>query len=58
MRRRAEELQEQMAEEVERVRRSLRAEIVPYKAYDVIPAAPAKRVRISVERAKRRGGDG
>ena len=58
MRRRTEELQEQMAEEVERVRRSLRAEIVPYKAYDVIPAAPAKSVRISVERAKRRSGDG
>src|SRR5918996_1456466 len=42
MRKRAEELQRQMAEEVERVRRSLRAEIVPYKAYDVIPAQQAE----------------
>jgi MerR family transcriptional regulator/heat shock protein HspR len=50
MRRRAEELESQMAQEVERVRRSLKAEIVPYRAYDqVIPSERAP-VRIPIER--------
>ena len=34
MRKRATELEQQMTNELERVRRSLRAEIVPYGAYD------------------------
>jgi MerR family transcriptional regulator/heat shock protein HspR len=34
MRRRATELEQRMSEELERVRRSLRADIVPYGAYD------------------------
>ena len=52
MRKRSEELQREMAAEVERVRRSLKAEIVPYKAYDVIPDRPAP-VKIPVERGGR-----
>jgi MerR family transcriptional regulator/heat shock protein HspR len=55
MRKRAEEMERQMAAEVERVRRSLKAEIVPYKAYDVIPAQ-ADRVKIRVERPDGSGG--
>jgi MerR family transcriptional regulator, heat shock protein HspR len=57
MRERAAELEQQMAKEVERVRRSLRAEIVPYRAYDVIPAVEAKPMKIRVERPERGGGD-
>src|SRR5690242_8205453 len=40
MRKRAKELERQMNEEVERVRRSLKAELVPYGAYesDLVPA--------------------
>ena len=53
MRHRAEELERQMEAEVEKVRRSLKAEIVPYKAYDVIPAEQGP-VQIPVERP----GDG
>ena len=58
MRDRGNALQRQLAEEVERVRRSLKAEIVPYKAYDVIPDRPAP-VKIPVERNRRsrRGGE-
>lgn len=41
MRERAAELERQMSEELERVRRSLRAEIVPYGAYDRPLAGPA-----------------
>ena len=51
MRRRAEQLESQLATEVERVRRSLKAEIVPYKAYDVLPDGDS--VQIEVERPKR-----
>ena len=50
MRERAEALEREMEAEVEKVRRSLRAEIVPYKAYDLIPAKQARPVRIPVER--------
>jgi MerR family transcriptional regulator/heat shock protein HspR len=46
MRERADELERQMSSELERVRRSLRAEIVPYGAYD----PPAKRTSIPIER--------
>ena len=49
LRKRAEKLEREMGAEVERVRRSLRAEIVPYGAYDVIPPEP---VKIPVERGK------
>jgi MerR family transcriptional regulator, heat shock protein HspR len=54
MRKRSEELEREMQEEVERVRRSLRAEIVPYGAYDAFPAEET--VQIPVERAKKEEG--
>ena len=56
MRRRTRELEREMAEEVARVRQSLKAEIVPYGAYDVIDTRSGRRgrVRIPVERP---GGD-
>ena len=52
MRRRTRELEQEMADEVARVRQSLKAEIVPYGAYDVIETKSGKkgRVRIPVER--------
>ena len=59
MRRRAAELEQRMLDEVERVKRSFRAEIVPYGAYDadeIIPAAEAKPIRIRVERSTRQRG--
>jgi MerR family transcriptional regulator/heat shock protein HspR len=52
MRRRTRELEREMAEEVARVRQSLKAEIVPYGAYDVIDSKTG-RVRIPVERPQR-----
>jgi MerR family transcriptional regulator, heat shock protein HspR len=55
MRRRAAELERRMLEEVERVRRAGRAEIVPYGAYE---AHEIKRVRIPVERPGKATGDG
>jgi MerR family transcriptional regulator/heat shock protein HspR len=58
MRKRAEELEHTMAEEVERVRRSLRAEIVPYGAYEVIPPDQGERpVRIPIRRPRGEDGD-
>jgi MerR family transcriptional regulator/heat shock protein HspR len=54
-------MERQLAEEVERVRKSFRAEIVPYGAYEppeIIPAEHARSVRIKVERpAKGSAGD-
>lgn len=52
MRERAAEMERHMAEEVERVRKSFRAEIVPYGAYstDIVPAEQARPIRIPVER--------
>jgi MerR family transcriptional regulator, heat shock protein HspR len=47
------EMERRMAGELERVRRSLKAEIVPYGAYDVVPARGAA-VKIPVERPSRR----
>jgi MerR family transcriptional regulator/heat shock protein HspR len=47
MRERATVLERRMNEELERVRRSLRTEIVPYRAYDP-PAAPGAAGRSSV----------
>jgi len=49
MRRRTEELEREMETEVEKVRRSLKAEIVPYGAYDVI-AGTSRPVSIPVQR--------
>ncbi len=39
MRARADEIERQMTEEIEQVRRSLKPEIVPYGAYDPLPGA-------------------
>ena len=56
MRRRAAEAEKRMLEEIERVRRSLRAELVPYGAYEpgeLIPAKDApKPFKIPVERGR------
>src|SRR5919109_1136125 len=57
MRKRARELEREMNEEVERVRRSFRAELVFYGAYetsDLVPADQARPTRIPVNR-KRKG---
>jgi MerR family transcriptional regulator, heat shock protein HspR len=57
MRRRAAELERKMSEELERVRRSLRAEIVPYGAYErALGRESGSRVSISVERKQRKPG--
>jgi MerR family transcriptional regulator/heat shock protein HspR len=60
MRQRAAEMEKRIAEEVDQVRRSLSAEIVPYGAYDVIPGEDRKAVQIPVERPGRqqRSSDG
>jgi MerR family transcriptional regulator, heat shock protein HspR len=58
MRERAEQLEQRLEDEVERVRRSLKAEIVPYGAYDVIPAEGGEPVTIPVRRPPRRDGSG
>jgi MerR family transcriptional regulator/heat shock protein HspR len=53
MRERTAELEQRMIDEVERVKRSLRAEIVPYGAYEtpgISPPTEAGPVRIPVER--------
>src|SRR6266542_4788426 len=54
MRERALKLERQMLDEIERVRRSFRAEIVPYGAYDAPGIPPAKGqaqpIKIRVER--------
>jgi MerR family transcriptional regulator/heat shock protein HspR len=53
MRERAAELERQMLAEIERVKRSFRAELVPYGAYDareIIPARDSDPVKIRVER--------
>ncbi|MEK6325943.1 MAG: MerR family transcriptional regulator [Actinomycetota bacterium] len=57
MRGRADALESQMLAEIDRVKRSFRAEIVPYGAYDpgeIVPAGGARPVRIRVERPARR----
>ncbi len=57
MRKRTEELEREMVTEVERVRRSLKAEIVPYGAYEALPAPDggAGSVSIPVERPAKDG---
>ena len=52
MRKRAAEIETRMLQEIDRVKRSMRAEIVPYGAYE------SKSVRIPVERPGRHGGRG
>jgi MerR family transcriptional regulator, heat shock protein HspR len=57
MRARAAELEREMLEEIERVKRSFRAEIVPYGKYEsseISPPEDASRVRIPVERPDRK----
>jgi hypothetical protein len=51
MRERASQLERQMSAELDRVRRSLRAEIVPYGAYEPQP----RRVSIPIERDDAKG---
>jgi MerR family transcriptional regulator/heat shock protein HspR len=61
MRKRAAEIERRMDEEIDRVRRSLRAEIVPYGAYEAGDLMRSRRrgedgggVKIPIERPKRR----
>src|ERR671936_1734520 len=57
MRDRADALERETLAEIERVKRSFRAEIVPYGAYDareIVPATEAKPIKIRVERPRRR----
>jgi MerR family transcriptional regulator/heat shock protein HspR len=57
MRERADALERKMLAEIERVKRSFRAEIVPYGAYDaqeIVPATDARPIKIRVERPRRR----
>ena len=60
MEREAERMREELKEEIERVRRSFRAELVRYEppGSALVPARAAKgdRVRIPIQRQKRRGG--
>ena len=60
--RQAERMQQEMREEIERVRKSFRAELVPYQAPGsaLIPARDAKteRVRIPIQRPVRRRDGG
>jgi len=54
MRKRTREMEHEMAAEIERVRRSLKAEIVPYGAYDVVPGkAASQAVKVPVDRPAR-----
>jgi MerR family transcriptional regulator, heat shock protein HspR len=56
MRKRAAEMEQRMLDEVNRVRTSLKAEIVPYGAYDLIDGVET--VKIPVRRPAEDGGDG
>lgn len=57
LRRRAAEMEEEMVKEVERARRSLRAELVPYGAYESREIAPARSgsasIRIPIRRRRK-----
>jgi len=58
MRERAAELRRQLHAEVDRLKRSLQTEMVPYGAYDareIIPAKGAKSIRIAVQRRRSPG---
>jgi MerR family transcriptional regulator/heat shock protein HspR len=56
MRERTKELEREMNAEVERVRRSLKAELVPYGAYerDLVPSDQGRPIRIPVRRTRRK----
>src|SRR3954447_14824180 len=56
MRKRTKELEREMNAEVERVRRSLKAELVPYGAYerDLVPSDHGRPIRIPVRRTRRK----
>jgi len=59
MREEAARIQREMTVEMDKVRRSLRAEIVPYGAYEtaeIVPPGEARSVRIPVARPKRQRG--
>jgi MerR family transcriptional regulator/heat shock protein HspR len=59
MRQRTKELEREMNAEVERVRRSLKAELVPYGAYemaDLVPADQGQPVRIPIKRRRKGRG--
>jgi MerR family transcriptional regulator, heat shock protein HspR len=62
MRQQAAEIEKRITREVEKVRRSLKAEIVPYGAYDVLPGEEGgtEKVRIPIQRPRRTdvSGDG
>lgn len=58
MRERAAEIERQMFDEVDRVRRSMRAEIVPYGAYDVSGISPGGEDEESVQIPVERPADG
>lgn len=60
MERQAERIQQEMAEEIERVRKSFRAELVPYEAPGsaLIPARDAKAPRVRIPIQRRPGGGG
>jgi MerR family transcriptional regulator/heat shock protein HspR len=59
MRRRATEIERRMLAEIEQVKRSFRAEVVPYGAYEPEPPrTPGKSVRIPLKRARRSRGEG
>ncbi len=54
MRERTAEIEQRIAREVEQVKRSLKAEIVPYGAYEVLPAEAARKpYKIPVARPSR-----
>jgi MerR family transcriptional regulator/heat shock protein HspR len=55
LRERTAKLEQELSDEVERVRRSMRAEIVPYGAYEGLePASQSDTVSIPIERTRRR----
>jgi MerR family transcriptional regulator, heat shock protein HspR len=61
MRTRTRELEREMNEEVERVRRSFRAELVPYGAYEsseLVLADQVRSIRIPVKRRRQDAGPG
>ena len=55
VRARAEELERRVRQEIERAGRSLKTEIVPYGAYEGIPAPQGETLRIPIQRTERDG---
>ena len=54
MRERASQLEQEMIDEVERIRRSMRAEIVPYGAYEAEGITPADEGSVTIPIERRR----